>query len=70
MPVYQVCECATVAADAALAITRSADSVDRAGLAPFNAGSGWWTKAPVRGAPMQCTSTSHRRRNCATSSVT
>ncbi len=51
MPVYQVCECTTVAAAAALAITRSADSVDSAGLAPFSAGSGWWTNAPVaRGA--------------------
>lgn len=40
MPVYQVCECTTVAADAALAISRSADSVVIAALAPCNRGSG------------------------------
>src|SRR6201991_2193628 len=69
-PVYQVCECTTFADSAALAITRSADSVASAGLAPLSAGSGWWTTAPSRGAPMQCTSTSQRLRSCATSSVT
>ena len=34
MPVYQVWVCTTVASAAALAITRSVDSVDSAGLAP------------------------------------
>ena len=40
MPVYQVWECTTVAADAALAITRSDDKVDSAALAPCSRGSG------------------------------
>ncbi len=38
--VYQVCECMTVAALAALAITRSADKVDSAALALPSLGSG------------------------------
>ena len=70
MPVYQVCECTTLAPAAASAIRRSADSVDSAGLAFLSAGSGWWANAPARTEPMQCTSTSHRWRNWATNSVT
>lgn len=70
MPAYQVWECTSVAADAELTMFRSADSVASAGLAPVSAGSGCATVAPGRGAPMQCTSTSHRCRNWATNSVT
>ncbi len=72
-PAYQVWECATVAPAAALTITRSADSVVSAGLAPVSAGSGCATNtsgSSGRSAPMQCTSTSHMVFSCATSSVT
>ena len=48
------------ASDAALTMFRSADSVESAGLAPLRAGSVCATMALWRGAPMQCTSTSHR----------
>ncbi|SKU32754.1 Uncharacterised protein [Mycobacteroides abscessus subsp. abscessus] len=67
---YQVCECTTVEPAAAAAITRPAERVVRAGLAPSSAGSGRCTNALSRGAPIQCTSTSHSVRSCATSSVT
>ena len=55
---------------AAFAIRSSADKVVSAALAPFSAGSGSWTCAVSRGAPMQWISTSHSAFSCAASSVT